>query len=62
VGWDQAFIGGWHLLPRACARMLLNLKGDFERGIDKGWDHCMSLTISAPLRITPRALRDCFHD
>lgn len=60
--WDQGFMCGWHLLPRACARVLLRLKGDLERDLDLGWEHCVSIVTTAPLRLTPNALLECFHE
>jgi hypothetical protein len=60
--WDQGFICGWHLLARACARVLLKLKVDVERGMEKGWEHCLTVVATAPLRLTPSAMRECFRE
>ena len=48
----QCFIGGWHLLPRACAQLLLKLKGELLRSVDKDWVACLSVVGSGVYRVS----------
>ena len=60
LSWDQCFIEGWHLLRIACVRLVLKLRSELLRAADKGWQECLSVVASAPLRLSPAAVRACF--
>eukprot|EP00802_Teleaulax_amphioxeia_P009607 Tamp_09627.p1 GENE.Tamp_09627~~Tamp_09627.p1 ORF type:complete len:379 (-),score=78.08 Tamp_09627:365-1501(-) len=60
LSWDQCFIEGWHLLGPACVRLVLKLRSELLRAADKGWQECLAVMASAPLRLSPAAVRACF--
>ena len=62
LSWDQCFIGGWHLLPRACGRLILKLKDELLRATGAGWQQCVSIMTTSPLKFAPETVLECFAD